>query len=64
MKKTIISTTLTFIIVTFVMSIFIINSNKILTSFNIINVTNVSTNFNIKFEKPNHNILLLLIFQI
>ena len=51
MKKTIISTTLTFIIVTFVMSIFIINSNKILTSFNIINVTNVSTNFNIKFEK-------------
>lgn len=51
MKKTIITTTLTFIIVTFVMSIFIINSNKILTSFNIVNVTNVSTNFNIKFEK-------------
>ena len=51
MKKTIITTTLTFIIVTFIMSIFLINSNKILTGFSIINVNNVSSNFNVKFEK-------------
>ncbi len=54
MKKNIIalgSILLTFIIVTFSVSLIILNGDKILSSFNIIDVSNVSTNFNVKFEK-------------
>ncbi|MDD4706093.1 MAG: FN3 associated domain-containing protein [Bacilli bacterium] len=54
MKKIIIaliSILFTFIGVTFLVSAFILNGGKILSSFNIIDVENVSTNFSIKFEK-------------
>lgn len=54
MKKIIIaliSILLTFICVTFLVSAIILNGDKILSSFNIIDVDNTSTNFNIKFEK-------------
>lgn len=48
---TIISSILTFIIVTIIVSVIALNGNKILKSFNIISVDNVSTKYTIKFEK-------------
>jgi N-acetylmuramoyl-L-alanine amidase len=47
----IITSLITFIITTFIVSLIIINSGKILKSFNIISVENVSTKYNIKFER-------------
>ena len=54
MKKVIVAITsilLTFILVTFTASIIILNSDKILSNFNIINIDNISTNFQVRFEK-------------
>ncbi len=47
----IVSVLLTFLGVTFAVSLIILNSDKILNSFNIINIDNISTNFTVKFEK-------------
>jgi hypothetical protein len=43
--------TLTFITITFIASIFVINSNKYLKSFSLISVNNISNKYQIKFEK-------------
>jgi len=54
MKKTIIAITSiisVFILTTFVVSLFIINGDTFLKSFNIISISNVSTKYIIKFEK-------------
>ena len=47
----IIAVLLTFLGVTFAVSAMLLNSDKILSSFSIINVDNISTNFSLRFEK-------------
>jgi N-acetylmuramoyl-L-alanine amidase len=47
----IIAVLITFVATTVIVSAIILNGDKILTSFSIISVDNVSTNFNIRFEK-------------